>query len=209
MTTAPLRVGCYLARTHGLSGLRALLENPRYAVAYVLTHRRTAAYEGAERVDRPDFATYEALTAEHGVPLHVVDRVATRDALPETLAPYRVDLLACISWRMLIAPAELALPRLGGVNLHRGRLPDYAGAFPLHQALRQGDARVEISAHVLTEAIDAGEVLARAEHPVGDRHGEDDDATVDRLKDEITPLFGPLLIQALDALAQGPPRSSR
>ena len=200
MSERPLNVGCYVARAHGLAGLRAVLGSERYRVACVMTHRRKARFEDEARAERPDFADYRALTEAYGVPLWTVDSRRARDGLATRLAPLGLDLLLSISWRMLITAEELATARLGGVNLHRGRLPECAGAFPIAQALERGDSEVVITAHVITSEIDGGPVLATGSHPITERPGETSEAQVERLKGEITPLFGPLALRALGEL---------
>jgi methionyl-tRNA formyltransferase len=190
VTDAPLKVGCYLARAHGLDALDALLAAPDYRVACVMTHRR----------GRPEHAAYAERAAVHGFPLTAVDSVHERDTLAGDLAPLDLDLLASVSWRYRITPAELALPRLGGVNLHRGRLPTFAGAEPVRRALEAGETEIVISAHVLTDVIDGGPVLATARRAIRRDPGEASAACVERLKREITPLFGPLLLDALARL---------
>ena len=203
VTDAPLRVAGYLARTHGLAGLRALLDAPGYELACVLTHRRLPRSEDPARPDRPEFVAYRDLAAAHGFPLHAVDGKRDRARIADWLSACNVDLIGCISWRYLITPAELSVPRRGGVNLHRGELPFFAGAAPIEQALRAKRPHVVVTAHTLTDEIDAGPVLATATHPVGDRATESLEESVARLKQEITPLFGRLLILALDLQAAG------
>ena len=55
-----------------------------------------------------------------------------------------------------------------------------------------------ISAHVLAEEIDAGEVLCAVEHPISLSVRLSQSANIERIKRQLTPYFGPLLIQALD-----------
>lgn len=165
----------------------------------MLTHRLLPRSESSARAQREDFAAFQVLTDQHGVRLHCVDTRAERAQIVAWLRPLSLDLLACISWRLLITAEELALPRLGGVNLHRGKLPDYAGAHPIEQALRHAETEIVISAHTLTEQIDAGPILGAAHHPIQSVEDESLEQQVARLKREITPRFGPLLLQALEA----------
>ena len=195
------RVFAFLARAHGLAGFDALLgARDRFALVGVATHQRRPRSEDPRRGERDDFADY-AERADLSVPLHCVDSRAQAQALNAWLEREPIDLFAAISWRRLIRPAQLAIPRLGGVNLHRGALPRYAGAEPVRRALEDGERVVEICAHILVEDVDAGPVLCRVRHPVGDT---DSDAPLhvrtERIKRELTPHFGPLLLEALDAL---------
>ncbi len=194
------RVVGLLAREHGLSGLHALLASDRYALCALFTHRRRPRSEDEDRGERPEFSDYARAAREHGIPLFPVDTRAEARAMEERLAAEPFDLIAAISWRRMIPPQVLELPRVGGVNLHRGELPDFRGARPIAQALRAGRTEVVISAHVLVEELDAGEVLACSRHPARRDVHESLEQAEERLKAEITPLFGPLLLRGLDAL---------
>lgn len=202
MNGAALRVACYVARAHGLDGLRTLLRSNRYRVACILTHRRLARFEDPARNERPDFNDFKNLAEIRKIPFLVGDSRGERARIVEQLKPLRPDLLVSISWRNLISPAELKLPRLGGVNLHRGKLPDFAGAFPIARALERGDAEIVVTAQVLAEEIDAGQTLVTVSHPVNRGAHEATGTCVARLKREITPLFGPLLIEALNRMVE-------
>lgn len=188
----------FLAREHGLSGLTALLESNRYEPVCVITHRLLPLSEEPQRLQRPDFGEYQRLTAKHGIPLYSVDSKDDQELVEEALSEIPFDLIASISWRRLIPMSLIRRAPFGGVNLHRGRLPDYPGAEPIKQALLRGDKTVTISGHVLAEEIDAGEVLCEAVHPVSLSERLSQATNIERIKRQITPYFGPLLIQALD-----------
>lgn len=196
-----MRVFAFLARSHGLSGLRALLKS--YQVIAVATHRFLPRPLCSER---PDYAEFAALSAEHGFALHSVDNRREQLLLEQSFPP--CDLIVSISWRRLIPKEILEKARIGGVNLHRGYLPDYPGAEPIKQALQAHEKRIAITAHLLEERIDAGEPLCFYRHPVNYRVEESLEQNVERLKEEITPHFGPLLLQSLQIVIQRQ-RSSR
>ena len=191
-----------MAREHGLSGLRALIESDRYEPICVVTHKLLPLSEAPQKLQRPDFAEYQRLTAKYGIPLYTVDTKNEQEFIEEALSEMPFDLIASISWRRLIPMSLISRAPYGGVNLHRGRLPNYPGAEPIKQALMQGDKTVTISAHLLAEEIDAGEVLCRTEHPVSLSERLSLAANIERIKRQLTPYFGPLLIQALDNAVQ-------
>jgi methionyl-tRNA formyltransferase len=197
---SPLAVVCYVARAHGLSAVHEVLRCPRYNLAAIVTHRRLPKAEDPQRSERPDFQEFAALARHNDVPLLAVDDEASERAAVHDLARLQFELVASVSWRRLLTPEQLAQPKIGGVNLHRGALPKYAGAEPVLRALRDGAPEIEICAHVLTPQIDGGEVLERVRFPVKGRPGEELIVHAERIKHEITPLFGPLLIRALDTL---------
>ncbi len=196
------RVLALVARDHGLAGLKTLLDSEDYTVAAIATHRHLPRSEDPARSERPEFAHYAALAAARAIPLLTVDTKHDQEEFENLCTQINYDVVLSISWRRWIPTELCARAAYGGINLHRGKLPEYAGAEPIKRALEMGDTRIKITAHVLDEEIDAGEVLATVEHPAERGANESVDAAVERLKREITPLFGPLLIETLNKITK-------
>ena len=192
----------YLAREHGLQGLQWLLQSERYRVGCVFTHRRLPKSEDPQRLERPEFQRYKKLCQEHGVLLWPVDAASHIQQIGAALGEISVDLNASISWRLRIPTEHLAVAKMGGVNLHRGALPQYAGAEPVKRMLLDRVPAASISAHVLAAEIDAGEVLQEITHPIRYDNGLALDDHVEKIKRELTPYFGPLLLDALDKMVE-------
>jgi len=199
--TTPYRVACFLARHHGLDGLHHLLQSTKYTPICVFTHRYYPKSESSEKVERDEFKHYQELCNTHHIPLFTVDNKEDASQIEKRLQSFLpVDLLASISWRRIIPPSQLSLPRIGGVNLHRGKLPDYPGGEPIKQALAKNDKSITITAHELVEEVDAGPALNEYNHPVNYDHNDTLNQNIERLKIELTPHFGPLLMTSLDTL---------
>ena len=62
-----------------------------------------------------------------------------------------------------------ALERFDGraVNIHPGRLPDFAGLYAVQWAIRLGESATAATAHFMTETLDAGDVIYVAPVPIG------------------------------------------
>lgn len=60
----------------------------------------------------------------------------------------------------------LDVPRIGCLNRHASKLPDYRGVEPIFHALLDGEKTLGVSIHSMTEEIDGGRVYAQAEIPV-------------------------------------------
>jgi methionyl-tRNA formyltransferase len=52
------------------------------------------------------------------------------------------------------------------VNIHPGRLPDFAGLYAVQWAIRLGEGATAATAHFMTETVDAGDVIHAAEVPI-------------------------------------------
>jgi len=92
------------------------------------------------------------------------------------------------------------MPEISGLNLHRGKLPEYKGVYPIKRALQNKEKYIYITSHILEKEIDSGEVIAIYKHPVNYNEKLSFDENVEKLKRELTPHFGPLLIKSMDIL---------
>ncbi len=195
-------VAALLCRSHGLSAFKALAESKQFDLLFVATHRKKATFEDPSREERDDFKQFVSYAKRFKVPLLLVDRKNDLEDISSELEKRPVDFLVSVSWRMLIPEQHLTKARLGTLNLHRGALPQYAGNFPLHRAIENGETKICISAHILESAIDSGEIICEQWHPINYNSSNSLDENVERLKTEITPHYGPLLLKGLDMLLQ-------
>jgi len=58
------------------------------------------------------------------------------------------------------------MPRLGTINLHQGRVPDYRGMPPAFWEILNGEKSVGCTIHKVLSALDSGPVLAETEVPI-------------------------------------------
>jgi len=57
------------------------------------------------------------------------------------------------------------VPRLGSINLHKGKLPDYRGMPPAFWELYNGESEVGCTVHRVAEKLDAGPILLQTTVP--------------------------------------------
>ena len=84
---------------------------------------------------------------------------------PESLDLIRslhADLLVTAAYGQILSPTLLAIPRLGGINLHGSILPAYRGAAPVARAIQYGETETGITVIRMTPRIDAGGIAATA-----------------------------------------------
>ena len=108
----------------------------------------------------------------------------------DALAGEHADAFAVVAFGAILAPALLALPRAGCLNLHGSLLPDYRGASPVQRALWDGRAESGVCTIFMDDGIDTGDVVLAAREPVRD----DDDAG--SLAARLAALGGPLLAES-------------
>ncbi len=85
----------------------------------------------------------------------------------------------------------LAIPSLGTLNLHAGRLPEYRGGSPLNWQMINGEEKAGISVIRVAPGIDTGPVLAEAEIDISPHD------TIRNLHDRANALFPELAVEAL------------
>ncbi len=138
-------------QTWGHRLLEALLDS-RHEVVLVVTHP-----PGDDAYTTIWSDSVQELAEQHAVPVLVKNQ-------PDEEAVRRVreadaDVLVACSWRTWIPPEIFKAPRLGTLNVHDSLLPKYAGFAPLVWALINGETEVGITAHVMDDELDRGDII--------------------------------------------------
>jgi len=89
--------------------------------------------------------------------------VADPLAGPRGLEPWLISMNSTAIIRRAV------LERFDGraINIHPGRLPDFAGLYAVQWAIRLGESATAATAHFMTETLDAGDVIHAAPVPIG------------------------------------------
>jgi phosphoribosylglycinamide formyltransferase 1 len=74
----------------------------------------------------------------------------------------RVDLVVLAGYMRLFSPYFIKAFRGRILNVHPSLLPAFKGAHAIRDAFQAGVRKTGVSVHVVTEALDAGPVIARA-----------------------------------------------
>jgi methionyl-tRNA formyltransferase len=135
--------------------------------------------------------------AEHWqIPVHQPRSAKTPEA-EALLRGLELDALVVVAYGLILPPALLATPRLGCFNIHASLLPRWRGAAPIQRALLAGDAVTGVTIMRMEAGLDTGPMLAVREWPIaaGDTAGT--------VHDALARMGGELIVQTLDALADG------
>jgi methionyl-tRNA formyltransferase len=103
-----------------------------------------------------------------GVPLLIQPRRASSAyaSFAGTLGKLNPDLIIVNSYSMLLHPDVLDIPKLGCINVHAALLPEYRGASIVPWAILNRETETGATIHYMTEAFDAGDVIAQRGVPL-------------------------------------------
>jgi methionyl-tRNA formyltransferase len=93
-----------------------------------------------------------------GVPI-VPTRSVNRQEYIQQLRGAAPDVIVSVAAPEIFKSELLGVPRLGCINVHSGRLPTYRGMMPTFWQMLRGERVITITAHLMAEKLDAGDVL--------------------------------------------------
>jgi len=185
----------FLSRPHGFNVLKELIKSKEYSVIRIYTHSLNPKSQDSTRSKREDYPLFENLCSENQIPLILIDS-KNQEINDVPICDFIVE----VSWRYLIKENITKEAKIAAFGIHRGKLPEYAGAEPIKQALLKNENEIVLSAHYLDPEIDAGGTVTSVSHPVNYDKNSNLEENVQRLRDEITPLFSKLALITLKKL---------
>ncbi len=133
---------------------------------------------------------------ELGLDLASPEKLKGNDEFMEKLKVLRPDIIVVAAYGKILPPEILELPKYGCVNIHASLLPKYRGPAPIHRAVINGDKMTGVTLMRMAEGMDTGDMIAKAETPVGLKTTED-------LHIELADMGAKLLIAQLPLIETG------
>lgn len=125
-------------------------------------------------------------------------RAAGRDPeLQEFITALAPDVLIVADYRYLLPASVIALVPFGAVNFHPSLLPFYRGRAPINWAILHGETELGLTAHLIDEGMDTGDVIAQRRYALS---SEED--VGDALR-KLYPLYRELTLEITAALTKG------
>jgi peptidoglycan/xylan/chitin deacetylase (PgdA/CDA1 family) len=106
----------------------------------------------------------EQLAGASGFQIVEVGSLNSPEAV-ERLRSFDVDLGVVLGTRVL-KRRIFEVPRLGCVNLHKGRVPDFRGMPPGFWELYESEPSAGVTVHFVDDGLDTGDVLGTSEIPI-------------------------------------------
>jgi methionyl-tRNA formyltransferase len=147
-----LRIVVFGYHTVGYRCLQELLDRGE-EVSTVITHRD----DPSEHIW---FESVAALAHQAGLPV-LSPKTPNTPAFIRHIGTLRPDLILSFYYRRLLSQELLAIPPMGGINLHGSLLPRYRGRSPINWVLINGETQTGVTMHYMTEQADAGDIIAQ------------------------------------------------
>lgn len=112
-------------------------------------------------------------------------------AVQSWIADKEADLGVIVAYGSILRKAVLDQPAKGWVNLHYSLLPDFPGAAPVQQAIREGRTVTGVTIFRLDEGVDTGPILSSEDVRIAE------DVTSGELLDQLSKVGSELLIRTL------------
>ena len=187
----------FLSRAHGLNVLSSLIESKDHKILKVYTHSLNPKSQDPKRSLRIDYHLFKEICAKYDIPLVAID--SKKEKIQDV--PY-CDFIVEVSWRYLLLPEIIKKSKNIAFGIHRGKLPEYAGAEPIKQALLQNEKEIFLSAHSLDSSIDTGKTITKISYPVNYDSSFNMDENIQRLRDEIIPLFSEIMFNTFKIISE-------
>lgn len=113
----------------------------------------------------------KSLVEQFGIPFHFVshqnlERTAHEDLVADVLANYAPEYIVLAKYMRILSPKFVARYPNRMINIHHSFLPAFIGAKPYHQAYERGVKIIGATAHIVTDDLDTGPIIAQSVIPV-------------------------------------------
>jgi formyltetrahydrofolate deformylase len=115
--------------------------------------------------------TLGSLVKPFGIPFHCVShkdlkRDEHENRVMELVETYAPEYLVLAKYMRILTPRFVAKYKNRVINIHHSFLPAFIGAKPYHQAYERGVKIIGATAHIVTDDLDTGPIIAQGTIPV-------------------------------------------
>ncbi|MCP4455325.1 MAG: methionyl-tRNA formyltransferase [Planctomycetes bacterium] len=175
----------------GLPCLNAMQQS-KHELVCVITQPAHGAGRGRKLTPTP----VSQWAASQGIECLEMENVNTPEAM-SLIASRTPDLLVVIAFGQKIGQPLIESAPHQAINVHASVLPALRGAAPINWAILKGHTHSGVSIITLADRIDAGDVLATAETPIGSHE------TAGQMHERLAEFSAPVLMDTLDRIEAG------
>ena len=106
----------------------------------------------------------EDLGKKYGMPIRAVGNLNSPEAI-RALNECSADLGVVVGTRIL-KPTTFGVPRMGCINLHKGKVPEYRGMPPGFWEMYDGATSAGVTVHFVDKGLDTGDIIATGSVPI-------------------------------------------
>ncbi len=139
----------------------------------------------------------KTIAQKHNISLYQPNRLRDEEAIQEVLL-IECDYILVAAYGQIL-PREI-LEHAPCINLHASILPQYRGASPIQQTLLNGDQTTGVTAMLMEEGLDTGDILKIETISVAD------DMMVEELFDKLTQIAADLTVDIVHNFASYTPK---
>lgn len=115
--------------------------------------------------------TLGSLVKSFGIPFHYVshqdlERAEHEQRVAEVVDSYSPEYLVLAKYMRILTAAFVARYSNRVINIHHSFLPAFIGAKPYHQAYERGVKVIGATAHIVTDDLDTGPIIAQSVIPI-------------------------------------------
>jgi formyltetrahydrofolate deformylase len=127
----------------------------------------------SNHADHADVAEHFGVEYHH-LPVSADTKAAQEEAAIALLDEHEVDVIVLARYMQVLSPDFVNRYPNRIINIHHSFLPAFVGARPYHQAYERGVKIVGVTAHYVTEELDAGPIIDQDVVRVSHRDSVDD-----------------------------------
>lgn len=132
----------------------------------------------------------------HGITVYQPNTLRDGKA-EEILREIAPDAIVVVAYGKILPKEILEIPKYGCVNGHASLLPRYRGASPIQWCIVCGEKETGVTAMLMDEGMDTGDVLKTAQTQIGSEE------TAEELFDRLSVITADLLVNTLADLEKG------
>ncbi|MDC0506001.1 methionyl-tRNA formyltransferase [Candidatus Gracilibacteria bacterium] len=100
-----------------------------------------------------------AYATEQGLDILQPVKVKNNPKFFSELEALKLDFIVVVAYGKIIPNEILDAPKYGCINIHGSILPDYRGASPIQESLKNGDTQTGLTIMYMSEGMDEGDLL--------------------------------------------------
>ena len=137
------------------------------------------------------FSPIKQYATQHQLELFQPPSLKQEEAL-DRLAKCQADFFVVVAFGKMLPNEILELPKIACVNAHPSLLPKFRGPSPMQFALLEGEKQTGTTTMLISEEMDAGDILLSAETSI------EPDEKIDSLSNRLAVMSAELLLRTID-----------